>query len=153
MFNWIFFQSLKIEPSLIGHIVLALAFVGQDRRETALWAFYLAFRDCDRSENSDLLLKVCTDSVRSSLRFELSFTQSILLYVSGEHDDAISRVRGLIRPEDDHTTYCCAQVRAYSDSELWKLPLIFLIAEYVQYTYLYILYNSMQQDNLLMQQE
>lgn len=63
MFNWIF-QSLKIKPSAIGHIALALALVGQDKREAALWAFDLAFRDCDRSENNFLLLiKVGTDSI------------------------------------------------------------------------------------------
>lgn len=111
MFDLIF-QSLKIKPSPIGHIAHALALVGQDRREAALWTFDLAFRDCDHSENNFvLLIKVCPDHVPHLPQFEFCFIQSILLYVSGKHDDAISRVRDLIPPEGGDTAHCCTQVR------------------------------------------
>ncbi|KAG9309214.1 hypothetical protein JVU11DRAFT_10928 [Chiua virens] len=92
-------QSLKIQPSPIGHIALALAYLGQDRREAALWEFDLAFRDCDRADNVFLLLiKVCPGTGQSLQAFEPSFTQSLLLYVSGRHEDAIFRRRSNVHP-------------------------------------------------------
>ncbi|KAG9313282.1 hypothetical protein JVU11DRAFT_5586 [Chiua virens] len=98
-------KSLKIQPSPIGHIALALAYLGQDRREAALWEFDLAFRDCDRADNVFLLL-----------------IKSLLLYVSGRHEDAIFRVRDLIPRKDDYLTYCCTQVLAsmYLDMESYE---------------------------------
>ncbi|KAI5980846.1 hypothetical protein EDC04DRAFT_2917210 [Pisolithus marmoratus] len=89
-------ESLRIQPSPIGYIATAVALLGQGDREGALWAFDLAFHDCEPHDNRLLLL-----------------LKSILLFESGNQEVAIARVEHLItRVNDDDATYLYTQARA-----------------------------------------
>ncbi|KAI6040395.1 hypothetical protein EDC04DRAFT_2996564 [Pisolithus marmoratus] len=98
-------RSLKIQPSPIGHIAMAVALLGQGDREGALCTFDLAFHDCEVHEHRFLLL-----------------LKSILVFESGNQEEAITRVGYLVlranNDSDDSTSYLYTQARASRDSDV-----------------------------------
>ncbi|KIO01982.1 hypothetical protein M404DRAFT_720150 [Pisolithus tinctorius Marx 270] len=49
-------ESLRVRPSPIGHIAMAVALLNQGDRDGALWTFDFAFQDCELYDISFLLL-------------------------------------------------------------------------------------------------
>ncbi|KAI6010023.1 hypothetical protein EDC04DRAFT_818826 [Pisolithus marmoratus] len=90
-------RSLQILPSPIGYIATAVALLAQGDREDALCTFDLAFHDCDPRDIRFLLL-----------------LKSILVFESGNHEEAITRVERLAtranNDSDDEATYLYTQV-------------------------------------------
>ncbi|KAI6041630.1 hypothetical protein EDC04DRAFT_1224335 [Pisolithus marmoratus] len=90
-------ESLHVRPSPIGYISMAVALLGQGDRESALSTFDLAFHDCEPHDNKFLLL-----------------LKSILLFESGDQEDAIARVERLATRADGDknaaATYLYTQV-------------------------------------------
>lgn len=59
-FKYIHFQSIDIQPSVIGCVARSIALCGQGRHEDSMQAFDLAFSYCRAEEvNYLLLIKVC----------------------------------------------------------------------------------------------
>ncbi|KAI5993442.1 hypothetical protein EDD15DRAFT_2437983 [Pisolithus albus] len=92
-------ESLRVRPSPIGYIAMAVTLLGQGDRERALRVFDLAFHDCELDDNRFLLL-----------------LKSILMFESGNQEEAIERIELLAaRANDDRdndATYLYAQVLA-----------------------------------------
>ncbi|KIK21827.1 hypothetical protein PISMIDRAFT_11981 [Pisolithus microcarpus 441] len=92
-------QSLRVQPSPIGYIAMAVALLGQGDREGALRIFDFAFHDCERDDIRFILL-----------------LKSILVFESGNQEDAIIRLELLATRADDgndnDTTYLYTQVLA-----------------------------------------
>ncbi|KAF8546247.1 hypothetical protein OG21DRAFT_1518257 [Imleria badia] len=89
-------KSIGIRPSTMGYIAKALAQIGNSEPEKAFQTFDLAFWNCNPSESNLLLL-----------------IKTIIFFMAGDYDKAISRVHDLIAvPSDDATMYCCNQVLA-----------------------------------------
>ncbi|KAF8551265.1 hypothetical protein OG21DRAFT_303087 [Imleria badia] len=74
-------KSIKIESSIIGYIAKSVALVGKGEK-------HKAYRACDFAFDHFLPSPV-------SLRF-LLLIKAIIVFMAGEHDDAISRVDDLI---------------------------------------------------------
>ncbi|KAF8556447.1 hypothetical protein OG21DRAFT_1459308 [Imleria badia] len=72
-------KSINIRPSAIGYIAKSVALIGNGQKEDGLRVFDLAFRHCDPID-VDLLLLI----------------KAVVLFVAGEHDNALSRVDDLI---------------------------------------------------------
>ncbi|KAI6030214.1 hypothetical protein EDC04DRAFT_2898602 [Pisolithus marmoratus] len=98
-------ESLQVQPSPIGYIAMAVALLGQGDRESALCAFDLAFLDCEPHDNGYLLL-----------------LKSILVFESGNQEEAMKRVEHLARrahdDNDDEGIYLYAQARASHDTDM-----------------------------------
>ncbi|KIK12121.1 hypothetical protein PISMIDRAFT_689780 [Pisolithus microcarpus 441] len=92
-------QSLRIRSSPIGYIAMAVVLLGKGDREGALRIFDLAFHDCKPDDNKLLLL-----------------LRSILMFESGNQEDAIKRVELLATKANDDgdndATHLYAQVLA-----------------------------------------
>ncbi|KIK14226.1 hypothetical protein PISMIDRAFT_358713 [Pisolithus microcarpus 441] len=92
-------QSLRVQPSPIGYIAMAITLLGQGDREGALRIFDLAFHDCKPDDIRFILL-----------------LKSILVFESGNQEDAIIRVELLATRADDDGgndgIYLYTQVRA-----------------------------------------
>ncbi|KAF8547907.1 TPR-like protein, partial [Imleria badia] len=87
-------KSIVARPSVMGYIAKTLAQIGIGETEEAMQVFDLAFGHCNPKENNLLLL-----------------IKTIVLFIAGKCDTAISRVHDLIADSrDDETTYCCIQV-------------------------------------------
>ncbi|KAI6100118.1 hypothetical protein F5141DRAFT_1204922, partial [Pisolithus sp. B1] len=90
-------ESLRVQPSPIGYIAMAVALLGQDDGEGALRIFDLAFHDCELDEIRPLLL-----------------LKSILIFECGNQEDAIKRVELLATrandDNDDDSIYLYTQV-------------------------------------------
>ncbi|KAI6040396.1 hypothetical protein EDC04DRAFT_1508499 [Pisolithus marmoratus] len=90
-------ESLRIQPSPIGYIAMAVALLGQGDREAALCTFDLAFHDCELRDNRYLLL-----------------LKSMLVFECGNQQEAITRVEHLAmranNDNDDKATYLYTQV-------------------------------------------
>ncbi|KAI6004545.1 hypothetical protein F5J12DRAFT_913670 [Pisolithus orientalis] len=85
-------ESLRVQRSPIGHIVMAIALLGQGDREGALRTFDFAFHNCELHD----------------IRF-LSLLKSILVFESGNQEDGITRAEDLVtaadNDDDDDATY------------------------------------------------
>ncbi|KAI6045486.1 hypothetical protein EDC04DRAFT_2598785 [Pisolithus marmoratus] len=96
-------KSLEIQPSSIGYIAMAVALLGQGDQEGALRTFDLAFHDCEVQDNRFLLL-----------------LKSILVFESGNQEDAIIRVEHLVtranNDHDDEAAYLHTQARSSRDA-------------------------------------
>ncbi|KAI6095807.1 hypothetical protein F5141DRAFT_1221421 [Pisolithus sp. B1] len=91
-------ESLRVQPSPIGYIAMAVSLLGQGDREGGLCAFDLAFHDCELHDNRLLLL-----------------LKSILVFEFGNQAVAITRVEHLTRASDvndDDAIYLYTQVLA-----------------------------------------
>ncbi|KAI6022103.1 hypothetical protein EDC04DRAFT_3092806 [Pisolithus marmoratus] len=90
-------ESLQVQPSPIGHIAMAVALLGQSDRGGALCTFDLAFHDCQLHDIRFLLL-----------------LKSILVFESGDHNEAVKRITHLVTrandDNDDEATYLYTQV-------------------------------------------
>ncbi|KAI6042189.1 hypothetical protein EDC04DRAFT_1023591 [Pisolithus marmoratus] len=88
-------ESLQVHPSPIGHIAMALVLLGQGDTAGALRTFDLAFHHCELH----------------AIRF-LLLVKSILVFESGNQEEAITRVEDLAMNNDegDNTTYLYTQV-------------------------------------------
>ncbi|KAI6144246.1 hypothetical protein BKA82DRAFT_4515649 [Pisolithus tinctorius] len=90
-------DSLRVQPSPIGHIAMAVALLGQGDREGALWIFDFASHDCNLHDNRFLLL-----------------LKSILVFECGNQEEGIMRVEYLAtranNDNDDDATYLHTQV-------------------------------------------
>ncbi|KAI5981892.1 hypothetical protein F5J12DRAFT_916980 [Pisolithus orientalis] len=89
-------ESLRVQSSPIGHIAMAVALPGQGDRGGALRTFDPAFHDCEPRDNRFLLL-----------------LKSILVFESGNQEEAITRVEDLAtranNNSDDEATYLYTQ--------------------------------------------
>ncbi|KAI5980416.1 hypothetical protein EDC04DRAFT_2618677 [Pisolithus marmoratus] len=98
-----YIKSLEIQPSSIGYIAMAVILLGQGDREGALRTFDLAFHDCEVQDNRFLLL-----------------LKSILVFESGNQEDAIIRVEHLAtranNDHDDEAAYLHTQARSSRDA-------------------------------------
>ena len=75
-------------------------------------AFDLVFTDALATDNKYLLLiKVCRLASSFLLVPTLRFTQAIILFECGKHDDAISRIDDLIDIVGDQSVYITVRVR------------------------------------------
>ncbi|KAI6098485.1 hypothetical protein F5141DRAFT_1205368 [Pisolithus sp. B1] len=92
-------ESLRVQPSPIGYIAMAVALLGQGDPEGALRIFDLAFHDCEFGDIRFLLL-----------------LKSILVFESGNQEDAITRVELLgaraNNDSDNDATYLYTRVLA-----------------------------------------
>ncbi|KAN0101131.1 hypothetical protein V8E55_001115 [Tylopilus felleus] len=87
-------KSIKIKPSLFGYIAMSLALVGNGEKHKAYRACDIAFQHCHSSHVPFLLL-----------------LKAIIIFMAGEHDDAISRVDDVISTV--HFSSICHVVQAY----------------------------------------
>ncbi|KAH0838859.1 hypothetical protein J3R83DRAFT_7273 [Lanmaoa asiatica] len=71
--------SVKIQPSVIGYIAKSVALICGGKPQEGCWVFDFVFRHCDPIDMSLLLL-----------------IKAVVLFMAGEHDDAISCVGNLI---------------------------------------------------------
>ncbi|KAI6012022.1 hypothetical protein EDC04DRAFT_2761991 [Pisolithus marmoratus] len=98
-------ESLRVQPSPIGYIAMAVALLGQGNREGALCGFDLAFHDCELHNNRLILL-----------------LKLILMFESGGQEEAISRIEHLVTrakdDNDDEATYLYTQGSASHDAEI-----------------------------------
>ncbi|KAI6095815.1 hypothetical protein F5141DRAFT_1265501 [Pisolithus sp. B1] len=89
-------ESIRVQPSPIGYIAMAVSLLSQDDQESALRIFDLTFHDCEPHDIKLLLL-----------------LKSILLFESGNQEDAITRAEHLaMRANDDsdnNATYLYTQ--------------------------------------------
>lgn len=96
-------ESLQVQPSPIGYIVMAAALLGQGNWERALCTFDFAFHDCESHDTKFLLL-----------------LKSILVFESGIQEEAIACVEHLVtRANNDNnndTTYIYTRARALRDA-------------------------------------
>ncbi|KAH0838810.1 WD40-repeat-containing domain protein [Lanmaoa asiatica] len=74
-----YIKSVNIQPSIIGYIAMGVALVGKGKRHEAYRACDIAFEHFHSTHVSFLLL-----------------IKAIIVYMAGEHDDAISRLDDLI---------------------------------------------------------
>ena len=75
-------------------------------------AFDLVFTDALATDNKYILLiKVCRLASSFLLVPTLRFTQAIILFECGKHDDAISRIDDLIDIVGDQSVYITVRVR------------------------------------------
>ncbi|KAI5984707.1 hypothetical protein EDC04DRAFT_3149942 [Pisolithus marmoratus] len=85
-------ESLRAQPSPIGHIAMAVALLGKGDRVGALCTFDLVFHDCEPRDNRFLLL-----------------LKLILVFESGDQEEALTRVEYLVtrakNDDDDDATY------------------------------------------------
>ncbi|KAI6144910.1 hypothetical protein BKA82DRAFT_4394211 [Pisolithus tinctorius] len=90
-------ESLRVHPSPLGYIAMAVVLLGQGDREGALCTFDLAFLDCEPHDNRFLLL-----------------LKSILVFESGNQEEAIRRVECLAgranNDSDNKVPYLYTQV-------------------------------------------
>ncbi|KAI6011786.1 hypothetical protein EDC04DRAFT_3145675 [Pisolithus marmoratus] len=97
-------ESLQIQPSAIAYIAMAVALLVQGDQEGALRTFDLAFHDCELRGNRFLLL-----------------LKSILVFESGNREEAITRVEHLAtrtnNDTDDDATYLYNQARPSGDTD------------------------------------
>ncbi|KAF8547410.1 TPR-like protein [Imleria badia] len=87
-------KSIKIQPSVIGYVAQSVALVGNEER-------YKAYRACD----------IAFEQFRSSHVSFLLLIKAIVVFMAGEHEDAISRVDDLISMIHFNST--CYMVQAY----------------------------------------
>ncbi|KAF8119884.1 hypothetical protein EV363DRAFT_1440067 [Boletus edulis] len=72
-------KSIGIEPSVTGYIAMSVALIGNGQKEQGCRVFDLAFRHCDSTHMDTLLL-----------------IKAVVLFMSGKHNEAMSRVGDLI---------------------------------------------------------
>ncbi|KAF8126560.1 hypothetical protein EV363DRAFT_1434140 [Boletus edulis] len=72
-------KSIEIEPSVTGYIAMSVALIGNGQKEQGCRVFDLAFRHCDSTHMDTLLL-----------------IKAVVLFMSGKHNEAVSRVGDLI---------------------------------------------------------
>ncbi|KAF8556859.1 hypothetical protein OG21DRAFT_1482770 [Imleria badia] len=89
-------KSVTIQSSLIGRVALAMSLAGSGEYESAIRDFDLVFSDGLPVENRFLLL-----------------IKAIILFECGKHEDAISRVDGLISIVDDQSPYITVRAQMY----------------------------------------
>ncbi|KAI6014941.1 hypothetical protein EDC04DRAFT_3144985 [Pisolithus marmoratus] len=90
-------ESLRVQPSPIGYIAMAIVLLGQGDRDGALCTFDRAFHDCELHDVRLLLL-----------------LKSFLVFESGNQEEAIERVEYLTtraNKDDDEATYLYSQAR------------------------------------------
>ncbi|KAF8554675.1 hypothetical protein OG21DRAFT_1508679 [Imleria badia] len=87
-------NSIKIHPDVNGYIKKSVALVSEGKRSEACRVYDLAFRHCDPTD-VDLILLI----------------KAIVMFMAGEHRDAISRVDDLIATV--HLNSICYVVQAY----------------------------------------
>ncbi|KAG9318946.1 hypothetical protein JVU11DRAFT_1061 [Chiua virens] len=87
-------QSLKVQPSVVGYIAKAMACVGKGESQAGIRTLDLAFMHHSREEGSFLLL-----------------VRSIILFETGERDDAMARVQDLIETVDDNLIFYTVQAQ------------------------------------------
>ncbi|KAF8551251.1 hypothetical protein OG21DRAFT_1512971 [Imleria badia] len=95
-------KSIKIQPSTIAHIAKSVALVGKGEK-------YKAYRACDIAFDHFL---------PSRVRFVL-LIKAVIVFMAGDHDDAISRVDDLIAMVCDNPT--CYVIQAYMYFLIGKL--------------------------------
>ncbi|KIK15521.1 hypothetical protein PISMIDRAFT_16481 [Pisolithus microcarpus 441] len=92
-------KSLRVQSSPIGYIAMAVALLGEGDREGALRTFDFAFHDCELDDIRIILL-----------------LKSILVFESGNREDAITRVELLSTrakdDDDEDAIYLYTQARA-----------------------------------------
>ncbi|KAF8551263.1 YVTN repeat-like/Quino protein amine dehydrogenase [Imleria badia] len=91
-------KSIKIQLSIIGYIAKSVALVGKGEK-------HKAYRTCD------ILFHHFLPSA-GSLTF-LLLIKAIVVFMAGDHDDAISRVDDLIAMVHDNSKYYVVQVYMY----------------------------------------
>ncbi|KAH0838774.1 hypothetical protein J3R83DRAFT_7149 [Lanmaoa asiatica] len=72
-------KSIKVRPSVIGYIAKSVALIGGGKKQEGCRVCDLAFRHCHQNDVDLLLL-----------------TKAVVMFMAGEHDDAVSRVGDLI---------------------------------------------------------
>ncbi|KAF8553290.1 hypothetical protein OG21DRAFT_1267989 [Imleria badia] len=87
-------NSIRIRPSIIGYIAKTVALISGGKKAEGCRVFDLAFRHCHPNEVDFLLL-----------------IKAVVLFVAGEHVDAVSRVGDLIATV--HFKSICYVVQAY----------------------------------------
>ncbi|KAF8126555.1 quinon protein alcohol dehydrogenase-like superfamily, partial [Boletus edulis] len=85
-------KSIEIEPSVTGYIAMSVALIGNGQKEQGCRVFDLAFRHCDSTHMDTLLL-----------------IKAVVLFMSGKHDEAVSRVGDLIPIIKFNTVYYMVQ--------------------------------------------
>ncbi|KAF8554548.1 protein prenylyltransferase, partial [Imleria badia] len=87
-------ESIKIQPSVIGYIAKSVALVGKTEK-------HKAYRACD----------IAFDPFQPSCVRFLLLIKAIIVFMAGEHDDAISRIDDIISMTYDNSI--CYVVQAY----------------------------------------
>ena len=114
MFNLNHYKSIKVHPSVNGYIARSLALIGGGKKADGCRVYDLAFRHCHTIDvNHILLIKVCilraVELGGSSATYP---TQAVVLFMAGEHEDAVARVGDLIITVHSNSIYYVVQVRA-----------------------------------------
>ncbi|KAF8552314.1 WD40 repeat-like protein [Imleria badia] len=91
-------NSIKIRPSVNGYIAKSVAFIGAGKKAEGCRVYDLAFKHCNIMDvDLILLIKVCIPPAMELGYFSDTHTpQAIVVFMAGEHWDAISRVDDLI---------------------------------------------------------
>ena len=108
----IYIKSIKIQPSVIGYIAKSVALVGNGEKHKAYRACDIAFERFHSTHVTFLLLiKVCVPCTRAWLPSD-HIPQAIIVFMAGEHVDAISRVDDLIDTAEFKSMFYVVQARA-----------------------------------------
>ncbi|KAF8546871.1 hypothetical protein OG21DRAFT_1027557 [Imleria badia] len=103
-------KVIEIQPSVFAFIAKSIAHVGKGERNKGYQACDIAFEHFHSSHITFLLLvKVCILRLRCPLPVDI--LQAIIVFIAGEHRDAISRVDDLIATV--HLNSICYVVQAY----------------------------------------
>ncbi|KAF8546584.1 hypothetical protein OG21DRAFT_1491063 [Imleria badia] len=96
-------ESIKIQPSVIGYIAASVALVSKGEKHNA-------YRACD----------IASERFHSTHVTFLLLIKAIIVFMAGEHDDAISRIDDLINTVHFNSICYVVQARVHVPSP-WKL--------------------------------
>jgi hypothetical protein len=139
MLTLIYTKAIEIQPSVIGYIAKSIAHVGKGERHKGYQACDIAFEHFHSSHGTFILLiKVCIFQTWHPLAADIP--QAIIVFMAGEHRDAISRVDDLIATVHLNSICYVVQARAQRATIRRISPLNFLQA------YMYLLLGNSQME-------
>ena len=101
-------KAIEIQPSVIGYIAKSIALVGKGEKHKGYAACDIAFEHFHSSHVSFLLL-VKVRIFPTWVHLAADMHQAIIMFIAGEHRDAISRVDDLIATVHFHAICCVVQ--------------------------------------------
>lgn len=98
---------------MIGYIANSIALASQGKTAEACRTCDIAFEHFHSTHVTIILLiKVCVSCNGAWLRFNFLSVQAVVLFMAGEHNDAILRIDHLIATVFFNSTFYVVQVRA-----------------------------------------
>ena len=114
MFISNFYKSIKIHPSVNAYVAQSLALIGGGKKAEGCRVYDMAFRHYHTIDvDFILLIKVCIlRTVELGCPSATYLTQAVVVFMAGEHEDAVARVGDLIATVHSNSIYYVVQARA-----------------------------------------